>query len=115
MEINTFFPLAIVGWPREVYLPGPPTEPDVPKLKNLVLESRNPDGTGSLPVALRNMHSTNRMRTVAPGLEALQQILEVRLQVRCILRCRPAINSHRAVLPCAAIGLSKPLLVNMMS
>ena len=50
-------------------------------LKHLVLEGRDADGPRRLAVALRDVHPPHRGRPVRPGLDPVEQRLEVLLQV----------------------------------
>ena len=56
-------------------------------LQDLVLEGRDADRTGLRPIALRDVHPPHRRRPVLPGLRAVEERLEVGLQVLRV-RCR---------------------------
>src|SRR5262249_40293129 len=54
-------------------------------LQHLVLEGRDADGTRTLPIALRDVHSPDGRRTVRAGLRAIEQRPEVVLQLLLVL------------------------------
>lgn len=82
-------------------------------MKHFVFEGRDPDWTG-VPVAFRDLHATDRRSAVRSGLEAVEQRLEIALQIDCIFRRRLVVDTHRTVLACLLIGDAEKLHVDVM-
>src|SRR5262245_5706130 len=75
-------------------------------LQDLVLEGRNTDRTSFRPIALRDVHTTHRRRPVTPRFRAIEERLEVRLQLLRVLLRGLSIDPGSTVLPRASIGFA---------
>ncbi|MCO5166906.1 MAG: hypothetical protein M9894_11130 [Planctomycetes bacterium] len=87
---------------QEVLLVDGPSAPWSPPLEDLVLDGRDPYGSGFCAVPLGMYASPEG--PVGASLEAFQQVLEVALQTLCILGRRLAIHPRSPVLASAPIG-----------
>jgi len=79
-------------------------------LDDLVLERREPYRPFSGPVFL-DVHTPDRLMSIAHRLQPLVQVPEVFLQVPPVVILRDAIHTHRRVLPVALVPL--PLEVSV--
>ena len=81
-------------------------------LQHFVLECRHPNRASLGSIAFGDMHASHRRCVVRSGLGALQQVLQVLLQVRCVLLRVLAVHAPRAVLARAPIRLPEPVFID---
>jgi len=84
-------------------------------LEDLVLEGRNPNRAGLLAARpFRDVHPSDRRRSVASRLHAVQQGVEVPLQVDGVLVCGLVIDADGPVLAGAPVGLPQEVHVDVV-
>jgi hypothetical protein len=75
-------------------------------LQDLVLEGWNSDRPGFRPIALRDVDPPHSRCAIATGFGAVQERLEVGLQLLRVLLRTLSVDGLRPVLPGAAVGLA---------
>ena len=84
-------------------------------LQHLILERRNPDRSSLPAIPLGDVDTTHRGGLVPAGLEAVEQGLEVHLQMRCVVVRRLSVQSDGPVLSRSGVRRSEKLHVDVMS
>ena len=84
-------------------------------LQHLVLERRYPDWSSLPAIPFRDVDAAHGRRDILAGLEAVEQRLEVGLQIRRLLVRRLSVQSHRPVFPRYYISRVKHVPVDVVS
>jgi hypothetical protein len=84
-------------------------------LKDLILQGGNSDraSLGSR-AAFRNMHTSHRRRAVRAGFRAVEQALQVSLQILFVVSRGHSVYAHRSILAGASIRFLQPVDVHQV-
>ena len=84
-------------------------------LEDLILKRRYPERAGLVGRArLGDVHSTHRRRHVRAGFGAVEEVLEVGLQVDLVVVRGLSVHADGPVLACPGIGCEHPFDVDVM-